>query len=276
MFPVPEGVVDPRDAGCLVSASQIPGPDCIFTLVSRGTPRILRSIAANFLLVHGSWHGGWCWDRLVPILKERGHQAWAPTLIGLGDRAAEATPKTGLATHVKQLADFVAENDLQDLTVVGHSYAGLVMVGFAERVADRISHLIYLDALVPHDGQSAFDLMPGAERGFVQMMRAGGSDFLVPAMSAEDFGVTKPADVKWVNSHLTPMPILTHREKVEAPKSAASKIPSTYIECVQSGLGAGFARRARQDGWRVLQLDSEHDVMVTDPGRLADLLEKAI
>lgn len=235
-----------------------------------------RSPMARFLLIHGSWHGGWCWERLLPILKERGHEAWAPTLIGLGEHAADATPKTGLATHVNQVAEMILAADLKDLTLVGHSYGGLVMVGAAERVPDRIGHMVYLDALVPDHGQSAFDLMPGAEPGFVQMMRSAGSDFLVPPMSPQELGVTEPADVKWVRSHLTPLPILTHREKVDAPQRKAFKIPSAYIECLQFGLGAGFSAKARRDGWRVLKVDSGHDVMVTHPKMLADLLEQAI
>jgi pimeloyl-ACP methyl ester carboxylesterase len=231
---------------------------------------------ANFLLIHGSWHGGWCWERVMPILQERGHEVWAPTLIGLGERAGVANPKTGLTTHVDQITELIQAGDLKELTLVGHSYAGLVMVGTAERVTERIIRLVYLDALVPDHGQSAFDLMPGAEAGFVQMMRSSGSDFLVPPMSPQELGVTEPADVKWVRTHLTPMPILTHREKVQAPQRKAAKIPSTYIECLQFGLGAGFAARAGREGWRVLESDSGHDVMITNPKGLADLLEEAL
>lgn len=231
---------------------------------------------AKFLLIHGSWHGAWCWDRLVPILKARGHEVWAPALIGLGERADEASPQTGLAAHVNQITEMIQANDLNDLTLVGHSYGGLVMVGVAERVANRISHLVYLDALVPDHGQSAFDLMPGAESGFVQMMRSAGSQFLVPPMSPQELGVTEPADVKWVKTQLTPLPILTHREKVDAPQRKAFKIPSTYIQCLQFGLGAGFAAQARRDGWRVLEVESGHDVMITNPKKLADLLEQAV
>lgn len=128
--------------------------------------------------------------------RARGHRVWAPTLIGLGERAGEATPATGLAAHVNQISEFIGTGDLKDLTLVGHSYAGLVMVGAAERVPDRISHLVYLDALVPDHSQSAFDLMPGAEAGFVQMMRTARSEFLVPPMSPEELGVTEPADVR--------------------------------------------------------------------------------
>jgi pimeloyl-ACP methyl ester carboxylesterase len=212
---------------------------------------------------------------LVPILKERGHEVWAPTLVGLAERAGEASPQTGLATHVDQVTKLILDTGLNDFVLVGHSYAGLVMVGTAERVPKNIAHLVYLDALVPDHGQSAFDLMPGAESGFVGAMHSVRSEYLVPPMSPQDLGVTKTSDVEWMTTRMTPMPILTHREKVNAPQRNAFKIPSTYIHCLQFGLGAGFARQARRSGWQVLDVDDGHDVMITNPELLADLLEQA-
>ena len=229
---------------------------------------------AHFLLIHGSWHGGWCWERLLPILEARGHEVWAPTLADLGERAGEASPQTGLATHVEQITELILATDQDDLILVGHSYGGLVMVATAERVSEHISHMVFLDALVPDHGQSAFDLMPGAESGFVQAMRSEGSEFLVPPMSPQALGVTEPVDVEWMETLLTPMPILTHREKVDAPQRKASNIPSTYIHCLQFGLGASFAAQAGRDGWQVLEVDAGHDVMVSHPRVLADLLDQ--
>jgi pimeloyl-ACP methyl ester carboxylesterase len=196
-------------------------------------------------------------------------------LIGLAERAGEASLRTGLVTHVEQITELIVAADLYDLALVGHRYGGLVMVGAAERVQSHLRHLVYLDALVPDHGQSAFNLMPGVESDFVRAMRSAGSEFLVPPMSAQDLGVTEPADVEWMKSNLTPMPILTHREKVDAPLRKAFKIPSTYIHCQQFGLGARFAAQARHDGCRVLEADAGHDVMLTHPERLADLLEQS-
>jgi pimeloyl-ACP methyl ester carboxylesterase len=230
---------------------------------------------ARFLLIHGSWHGSWCWERLLPILEARGHEVWAPTLVGLAERADEASPQTGLTAHVEQITNLIVTLDHTDLILVGHSYGGSVMVGTAERVPNSIRHLIYLDAFVPDHGQSAFDLMRGVEPDFVQAMHNAGSEFLVPPMSPENLGVTAQADVEWLKARLTPMPILTHREKVEAPQRKAFKIPSTYIYCLQFGLGASFATKARRDGWQVFEVDAGHDVMVTHPQLLADLLEQA-
>ncbi len=195
---------------------------------------------ARFLLIHGSRHGAWCWDRLLPILKARGHEVWAPTLIGLGERAGEASLRTGLVMHVDQITELILAADLNDLTLVGHSYGGPVMVGTAERVPNRIGHLVYLDALVPDHGQSAFDLMPGAESGFVQAMRSAGSEFLVPPMSPQELGVTEPADVEWVRMHLTPMPILTHREKVNARSGKPSRFPQRTSNVCNLGLEPGL------------------------------------
>ncbi len=229
---------------------------------------------AKFLLIHGSWHGGWCWERLLPILEADGHEAWTPTLAGSAESGGEASPETDLTTHVDQITELILAADQSDLIVVGHSYAGLVMVGVAEYVSDHISHFVFVDALIPDHAQSAFDLMPGAEERFTQAMRSAGSEFLVPPLSPQELSVTKPADVEWMETLLTPMPILTHREKVNAPQRKASKIHSTYIHCLQSGLGASFAAQARRDGWQVFEVDAGHDVMISHPEVLADLLEQ--
>lgn len=229
---------------------------------------------AHFLLIHGSWHGSWCWERLAPILRTCGHEVSAPTLIGLAERSAEASPQTGLQTHVDQIAELIIAMDRRDLILVGHSYGGSLLVGVAERVPDFIRRLVYLDAFVPDHGQSAFDLMPGIEASFSRAMRDMGSEFLVPALPPTTLGVTEAADIDWLRAHLTPMPILTHREGVYAPDRKAFGIPSTYVHCLQFGLGSAFAARARRDDWQVLEVDAGHDVMVTHPELLAALLEQ--
>lgn len=197
-------------------------------------------------------------------------------MIGLAERKSEASPQTGLQTHIDQISSFILDKGLKDLILVGHSYAGLVMVGIAERLPDCIGHLVYLDALVPDHGQSAFDLIPGAESSFVGAMRSTGSDFLVPPLlSPRDLGLTERTDIEWVKKLLTPMPILTHREKVYAPQQKAFQIPSTLINCRQFGLGANFIPKARSKGWRIHEIDSGHDVMITNPNGLLELLEGA-
>jgi pimeloyl-ACP methyl ester carboxylesterase len=229
----------------------------------------------QFLLLHGSWHGGWCWDRLKPILEERGHTVSAPTLIGLGELSAEVTPDTGLHTHVAQIAELIRRENFSDVVVVGHSYAGLLMVELAELVADRLAYFVYLDALVPGDDQSAFDLMPGVEESFRKRMKESGSDYLVPPLPPDVMGISDPDDVAWMLKRLTPMPIRTHMEKVRAPEQAAMSIPSSYIRCLQFSLGATYAAWAKEQGWPVFELDTGHDAMITEPVALAELLDRA-
>ena len=224
----------------------------------------------QILLLHGSWHGAWCWDRLMPLLESRGHTVWAPSLVGLGEREGEASPETGLSTHVDQIARLIETEDLDELVVVGHSYAGLLMVALAERVAERIRHFVYFDALIPRNNQSAFDLMPGVEESFRKRMREAGSDCLVPPLSPEVMGVTAPGDVAWMLRRLTPMPIRTHLEKVVAPDDKAAAIPSSYIRCLQFSLGAKYAAWAKSQGWPVFEIDTGHDAMLTEPEVLAD------
>ena len=227
---------------------------------------------SDFVLIHGSWHGGWCWDRVGPLLTARGHRVWAPTLVGLGELATEATPETGLHTHVDQIVALVRAHKLADVVLVGHSYGGLVIDGVADRLPEQVSHLVYLDALVADHGQSAFDLMPGVQAGFEASMRASGSDFLIPPMDPRQFGVTDSDDLAWVTGRLTGMPIRTHSEKLDAPRGADRSIPSTYVHCLRFGLGESFADQARQAGWNVVELDTGHDVMITHPAELAAVL----
>jgi pimeloyl-ACP methyl ester carboxylesterase len=115
---------------------------------------------ANYILVHGGWHGGWCWDKVVPLLQAADHHVYTPTLSGLGEQAALLTPEIGLNTHIQDIVNVIETKDLQHVILVGHSYSGMVITGAADCVPARIAHLVYLDAVVPHDGQSLVDIAP--------------------------------------------------------------------------------------------------------------------
>src|SRR5690349_6349785 len=115
---------------------------------------------ATFVLVHGAWHGGWCWRKLSPLLAAQGHEVFAPTLTGLGERSHLAGPEVGLAVHVQDVASLLEFEDLREVILVGHSYGGMVLAGVAGRAAERLSQLVYLDAYVPRHGQSMVDLVP--------------------------------------------------------------------------------------------------------------------
>src|SRR4051812_23108269 len=112
----------------------------------------------TFVLVHGSRHGGWSWKRVAPLLRAAGHDVFTPTLTGVGERVHLAAPEVDLHLHVTDVANVLAFEDLTDVVLVGHSYAGMVITGVAEVASERLRQLVYLDALVPEAGQSAFDV----------------------------------------------------------------------------------------------------------------------
>lgn len=230
---------------------------------------------ATFVLVHGSFHGGWCWKKVAHLLCQSGHEVCTPTLTGLGERSHLATPQTGLEIHIQDILQTLQVDDLHAVILVGHSYAGLVMAGVAEQIPDRLARLIFLDAFIPQDGKSAFDLMPGIEAAWTQMARSQGAVWRVPPMSPEELGITDPAEAAWVGSRLTAMPLLTHQQKIHLTSSLAKKLPRIYILCTQFGFQA-IGREARSLGWDYFELESGHDAMFTIPDELAHTLNLAI
>ena len=140
----------------------------------------MNCVPSLFVLVHGSWHGGWCWKKLVPYLVKKYHMCFAPTLSGMGERFHIATPSMGLSVHIQDIVNLLDFEDLNDVVLVGHSYTGMVITGVAEK-SSRISKLVYLDAIVPEHGQSMFSIMGGLEAQFRQNADAKGEgSFLVP------------------------------------------------------------------------------------------------
>jgi pimeloyl-ACP methyl ester carboxylesterase len=230
---------------------------------------------ASFVLVHGSFHGGWCWQKVARLLRQSGHEVYTPTLTGLGERHHLATPQTGLEVHIQDVRQVIEYEDLDNVILVGHSYSGLVNSGVAELLPERLARMIYMDAFIPHDGQSAFDLMPGMEGQWSQLAAAQGDGWRVPPMSPAALGITNPADAAWTQSRLTPMPLLTHQQRVHLSSSQARQIPRTYILCTHFGFQT-TAREARNLGWDYFQLETGHDAMITMPNELAQTLNKAI
>ncbi len=235
---------------------------------------------STFVLVHGSNHGGWCWERVIPLLEAAGHSVYAPTLTGLAERADELTQQVGLATHVADIIELFEREDLREVTLVGHSYAGAVITGVAEAVAERISRLIYLDAFLPRDGESVLDTEPPQSReAFLAIARDQGDGWRLPPQQSflDRWGLTDPADRKWVWENLTDMPLLASTEPLSAPRDAARSLPRTFIDLTApKNPGTVLAsKRAREEGFKMLAIATGHDVMVTKPAKLAELLLQA-
>ncbi|MCG6904741.1 MAG: hypothetical protein LJE68_18870, partial [Rhodobacter sp.] len=170
----------------------------------------------------------------------------------------------------------LGRNGLIPVGLCKDHYLRIAVIHEARGKSQLSADFVYFDALIPQDGQSAFDLMPGVEESFRKRMHDAGSEYLVPPLSPEVMGVTAPGDVAWMLDHLTPMPIKTHAEKVVAPEGKAAAIPSSYIRCLQFSLGASYAAWAETQGWPVFEIDTGHDAMLTEPEILADLIERAV
>ena len=172
----------------------------------------------SFVLVHGAWHGGWCWQRVLPLLRSAGHVAHAVTLTGCGERAHLLTPGIRLATHVDDVLGVVAAEELADVVLVGHSYAGMVVTGAADRLLQRapgtLAHLVYLDAVTPHPGES-WSSQHAAETvaARVQAAAANGGVALPPP-DGSVFGLDG-ADLAWVNRRMTPQPFGVYRDALD-------------------------------------------------------------
>lgn len=230
---------------------------------------------SNYVLVHGAWHGGWCWSRVVPVLAAAGHAVYTPTLSGLGERAHLASPEIGLETHVADVLGTMRWENLNDVVLVGHSYAGVVITAAAAADPDRrISRLVYLDAVVPRNGQGLHDCVPATLKArFEEAALAAGDGWRIPVSvaSAAFLGLIHQSDIDWVLPRLVPQPIRCFREAVRLDTGRPA-VPRTYINCI--GDKAPGQPRTRQaegiDDYH--ELRTGHDAMVTAPGDVAALL----
>jgi pimeloyl-ACP methyl ester carboxylesterase len=223
---------------------------------------------ATFVLIHGAWHGGWCWERVSQILQKQGHRVYAPTLTGVCERSHLSNEKVSLATHVLDVVNEVKWKDLDRIVLCGHSYGGMVITGAAEHIHERVASIVYLDAFLPQNGQSLDDIV-GAVR------EAKGP---VPPITAEQFNVNA-ADRAWVNSKTTPQSAACFSEKLVLT-GAVNKIPKkTYVMAnvgTSPPFRANYERLKSDQAWRTYTVECGHDVMIDKPAELAVILTSAV
>ena len=230
----------------------------------------------TFVLVHGAWHGGWCWRRVADRLRGGGHAVFTPTLTGLGERAHLMRAGIGLDTHIADVVNAMTWEGLGDVVLCGHSYGGFIISGVAERMQTAIRSLVFLDAFMPANGECVQDLTGPAVRDAIAAAVQRG-DLGIPPRPAEAFGVN-PADRAWVDRLCVPQPIATFTDKI-ALTGAVARIPrKTYVRA-SSYANPGFDRAlgaVKSDpAWRCLEVTSGHDVMVDQPERLCEILLEA-
>lgn len=233
---------------------------------------------ATFLLVHGAMHGGWCWKKLTHLLEAEGHRVLTPTLTGMGERYHLLTPETGLSTHVLDLLGTLYFEDLTDVIVVGHSYAGMVISQLADRAYDQISGLIFLDAFTGHDGAAMWDYQPEETRSlYLKWAAEDGDGWRIPPADAfaASLGISDDADLAWVRSRLTDFPVKCQHDTLSLFSGGYERLPKGYIHCTESPLAPKyrpFFDEAERDGWPCRTIPASHDAMVTHPALLATAL----
>jgi len=232
---------------------------------------------ATFVLVHGGGHGGWCYQRVASLLRAAGHDVYTPTLTGLGERSHLVGPHVDLDLHTRDVCELLHFEDLRDVILVGHSYGGMVITGVADRSADRVGRLVYLDAATPVNGQSLVDVagpVINAVRPDGKVVN-GVELVLLPGPDAGLlYGVTDPDDLAWMADRLTGHPWPCFEQKLHLTnEDALWAIPQYHIVCTST-----LATRDREqmaaarDEGRLWEIDTGHDLMITEPKATADAL----
>ena len=220
----------------------------------------------TFVLVHGAWHGGWCWKKLTPLLKAAGFPVFTPTLTGLGERAHLISSDVNLTMHIEDIVAVLEYEDLHDVVLVGHSYGGMVIAGVAEKESSRVAQLVYLDAFLPEDGKSVKDYAK------LNPTRDDGWRVPVPG-SAPRFGVTDERDIAWMEKRIGDQPNKTFTEPIRLSDDKTRSVKKSYVQCTKSPFFSEAAERAKKNGFRSRELFAGgHDVMVSQPELLAKVL----
>lgn len=236
------------------------------------TPETLK-----FVLVHGAWHGGWCWRDVAALLRADGHAVTTPTLTGLGERRHLLRRDTALDVFVADVVNHIEAEELDDVVLVGHSFSGAVITGVADRIPGRLRHLVYLDAVILQDGCSAFGALPpelAAARRRLADQEGGGIAIPPPDLTA--FGIPEAHPLAgWVGRRLTPHPLAAYESPLRLRHPVGNGVPRTYVACTEPPYGPTRSSRdwvRGQPGWAWVDFPSGHDAMILAPGALARLL----
>jgi pimeloyl-ACP methyl ester carboxylesterase len=227
---------------------------------------------STFVLLHGAWHGGWCWQHVTPRLLAAGHRVTTPTLTGLGERRHLASSSVNLDTHIEDVLNHISYEAVKDVILVAHSYAGFVAYGVADRNAAAIGRLVLLDAFIPRDGDTMAEHI-GGRRDQYLLAAAEDPGWLAPAPPIAALGVGEE-DADWAEPRLTPQPVQTYLQPLTVGPGMEWIAEKLYIACTSPALPNldESRRRVAEAGWPVAELACGHDAMIAAPDALADIL----
>ena len=227
----------------------------------------------TFVLVHGAWHGGWCWRRVADLLEKKGHKVFTPTMTGLGERSHLLNANVNLATHITDIVNVIKWEGLSNIVLVGHSYGGMIVSGVAEQAQSAIASIVFLDAFVPDDGARLADGASQPVREAIAAATQKGELTLKPVPAAV-FRVNEK-DRAWVDAMCTPHPIATLTDKVTLTGARERIAKKAYIRAKgypSVPFDAAQAKLASNSAWRVYEMPCGHDAMVDMPDRLTEIL----
>jgi pimeloyl-ACP methyl ester carboxylesterase len=227
----------------------------------------------TFVLVHGAWHGGWCWSKVKHALEAASATVHTPTLTGLGERMHLASREICLETHIEDVVRLIDYELLTDVILVGHSYAGVVVTAVADRVSQRLSRLVYLDAVVPKNKQCLFDCASPEFRSQIEdQVRTQGEGWKIPVPSPAMLGLAEDEDIDWTCPRLVPHPYRTFTDAVVLRHSTIPVVPRSYVNCIGANAPGG-PRTGQAEGIDDYhELSTGHDAMVTVPEKVSELL----
>jgi len=236
-----------------------------------------QSSSKTYVLVHGAWHGGWCWKEVAEGLRGMGHRVSTPTQTGLGERKHLLSKDITLDTFAADIVNHIEAEELNDVILVGHSFGGTSITGAADKISNRIRHLVYLDSVILENGQSVFSVLPpdvvAARRKTVAEQ---GQGIFIPPPPPTAFGIPENhASADWVKRRLTPHPVSTYDSPMRIDNPVANGRPRTYIACTSPVYGPLEGARQwvkKQENWKWQEIATGHDAMVTAPAELARML----
>lgn len=238
--------------------------------------KLRETDTAAYVLVHGGGHGGWCYQRVARLLRTAGHEVYTPTLSGLGERRHLLSPQIDLDFHIQDIVNLLHHEDLREVVLVGHSYGGMVITGVADRIPERVGRLVYLDAANPKNGDANADF-GNSRRAFEFDGRVidGVELFMFPSENTiRLMGVSDPKDIVWMLERLTPQPWKCMTQPLAlSDEVALAKIPQYHIVCSSTlpHRAEHIMARARAEN-RLWDIDTGHDLMITEPQQVADAL----
>lgn len=231
----------------------------------------------TYVLVHGAWHGGWCWRYVAKMLHSQGHRVVTPTQTGLGNRRHLMARSITLDLFVEDLVNVIETEDLNDMVIVGHSFGSVPVIGVVDRMPERVRHMVFLDGMILQKGQSVFGMLTpedAAQRR--KMVVAQGGGVALPILPVKALGIAEGTeDYAWVERNLAPHPVGTYDSPLNINNPIGNGRPCTYIACTNPWMPTMASSQdwvRKQPNWKWLELATAHDAMITAPAELTAML----